>query len=355
MTGRTCPECGGEQGARPGAGCACGAGTAAGAGHDARPSGIAAPGRDTRPARTTAAGRDARSAEIAAAEDFDPLRIRPYVRLGSDTEDHEAPAVATTMPLFLDGAAAGAQRAAGAPGAGPGALPDEVAADAVAADETRRRTASAYAGGGPDPVQPRRRRPFTVVAVGAAVAAVVGTAAFAGGLFDGEDTREAALPEVTAAAPGTGEEPAASVPPSPSASPSATPSRSASASPSASPTPSTSPSATPSATAPASPSPSASVTRAPTTTAAAPPPVEELSAGTLRRGDRGPEVSELQRRLQEVWVYRGPEDGTFSHEVEQAVAEYQRWVSVHSDPPGVYGPETRSALESRTSGRGRRS
>ncbi|TXS08726.1 peptidoglycan-binding protein [Streptomyces sp. NBC_01201] len=330
MTGHMCPECGGEQSARPGAGCACGAGAA------------------TRP------GRDARSAEIAAAEDFDPLRIRPYVTLNSeDTEDHGTPDAATTMPLFLDGAPG--REAAGSHGSAPGARPD-----ATAADDSRRRSAAAYAGGGPDPVQPRRRRPFVVVAVGAAVAAVVGTAAFAGGLFDDRDDREAALPEATTSVPDAGEEPAASVPESPSASPSPTPSRSesasasASASPSESASPSQSPSASPSASVPQSPSPSATETKA-TGTEAAAPPAEEVSGATLRRGDSGAEVSELQRRLQEIWVYRGPENGDYSAQVEQAVAEYQRWVSVRSDPSGVYGPETRSALEAQTSGRGRRS
>ncbi|MEU2676841.1 peptidoglycan-binding protein [Streptomyces sp. NPDC007107] len=390
MTGHMCPECGGEQGARPGAGCACGARTA---------------------------DRDARSAEIAAAEDFDPLRIRPYVTLSSDDDtsdpyaaqgggtaqgggpgrsaypatgaaqgdgsgrsaytatgegdtrgmplapgggagEHDAPgpeAAATTMPLFLDGVRGGAPDgdAGGAAGTGRGPGPG-VPPDASAVDEARRRTAAAYAGSGPDPVQPRRRRPFAVVAVGAAVAAVVGTAAFASGLFDDEDRREAALPEVTSSVPDTGGEPAASVSESPSASPSATPSRSASASPSASPSPSKSPSASRSATPSASPSPSASATKDPATTAAA-PPAEEASGTTLRRGDRGAEVSELQRRLQEIWVYRGPEDGDYSERVEQAVAEYQRWVSVQGDPSGVYGPETRRALEAQTSGQGRRS
>ncbi|MEW2236531.1 peptidoglycan-binding protein, partial [Streptomyces sp. NPDC024062] len=97
MTGHICPECGGEQSARPGAGCACGAGP------------------DTRP------GREARSAEMAAAEDFDPLRIRPYVTLHSeDAQDHGAPDAATTMPLFLDGAPG---REPGAHGSAPGARP----------------------------------------------------------------------------------------------------------------------------------------------------------------------------------------------------------------------------------------
>jgi peptidoglycan hydrolase-like protein with peptidoglycan-binding domain len=80
-----------------------------------------------------------------------------------------------------------------------------------------------------------------------------------------------------------------------------------------------------------------------------------VSGPTLRRGDEGSEVVELQRRLQEIWVYRGPDDGDYSSRVEQAVAEFQRWVSVQGDPSGVYGPETRRALEERTSGSGRRS
>lgn len=269
-----------------------------------------------------------------------------------DTQDHDAPAAATTMPLFLDGAAGGSGAPGDAPGAGPGGPP-------AAADEAHRRTAAAYAGDGPDPVQPRRRRPFAAIVVAAAVAAVVGTAAFASGLFDDKDGQDAALPEATTSMPDTDGGPAASVSQSSpvSASPSATPSGSASASPSASTSApvSTSPSASRSAASSTSPSPSASTTKAPATTAAAPPADKASTGPTLRRGDRGPAVSELQRRLQEVWAYRGHEDGDYSHQVEEAVAEYQRWVSVQGDPSGVYGPETRRALEAQTSGRGRRS
>ncbi|MGW0780831.1 peptidoglycan-binding domain-containing protein [Streptomyces sp. NPDC002913] len=333
MTGHICPECGGEQSARPGAGCACGAGTSAAPGE---PSG--------RGQEAWTAGRDARAAEMAAAEDFDPLRIRPYVTLGGeDTQDRDTPAAATTMPLFIGGA----------PGPVPGDLPGPLP-DAVVPDEAHRRTAAAYAGGGPDPVQPRRRRPFTVAAVGAAVVAVVGTAAFAGGLFDSAERRDAVLPEVTTTSvPDATDGPAASVSESPSTSASATPSRSASASASASPTPSRSPSASRTATPSASPTPMVSATRAPTTTPAAPP---ALAAGpTLRRGDEGAEVAELQRRLQEIWIYRGPEDGEYGDRVEDAVAEFQRWISAQDDPSGVYGPETRRALEERTTGSGRRS
>ncbi|MEV6261955.1 peptidoglycan-binding domain-containing protein [Streptomyces sp. NPDC051784] len=324
MTGHMCPECGGERAGRPGAGCACGA-----------------TGTNPHTGTEPHTGRDARTAEMAAAEDFDPLRIRPYVKLdGESRDDGGAPgAAATTMPLFLDGIRE------------EGPRPDS----ATAADETRRRSAAAYAGGGPDPVRPRRRGPFAVLAVGAAVAAVVGTAAFASGIFEDEEQGGTALPEFTTSAPDAGEEPAASVSPSApaSASASASPSETAEASPSASPTPSRSPSASP--TASASASPSASVTAEPSTVSpSAAPPAQGLTGATLRRGDRGAEVSELQRRLREIWVYRGPENGTYSEQVEQSVAEYQRWVSVRGDAPGVYGPETRRALEAQTTGQGRR-
>ncbi|MFE8007822.1 peptidoglycan-binding protein [Streptomyces sp. NPDC057418] len=331
MTGHMCPECGGEQGARPGTGadpgsrgpaCACGARTAR------------LPGEEHRAAR---------SAEMAAAEDFDPLRIRPYVTLSNDdTQGQAAPAAATTMPLFLGGPAGGA---AGGPAGPP--------PDPGAADETHRRSAAAYAGSGPEPVQPRRRRPFAVLAVGAAVVAVVGTAALAGGLFDKEDIREEALPEIATSVPDASEGPAASVSESPPASASPVPSPSASASPSASPSTSApkSPSASPSATtASGTPSPSAAATGAPSESAA---PPAQLTGPTLRRGDQGPEVAELQRRLQEKWLYHERDNGNFSDRVERAVREFQNWVSVRTDPPGVYGPETRRALEAQTTGEGR--
>ncbi|MFF5896184.1 peptidoglycan-binding protein [Streptomyces argenteolus] len=341
MTGHMCPECGGEQSARPGAGCACGAVTPGGPAGYGRPSGH---GR-----AAGQAARDARAAEIAAAEDFDPLRIRPYVTLNSDDDgdgmrERDTPAAATTMPLFLGSA----------PGPVPEDLPGPLPEAVTAGGAPHRPAPATYAGEGPDPVQPRRRRPFAVAAVGAAVVAVVGTAAFAGGLFDSKDSRDAVLPVVTTTSvPDATAGPAESVSASPSASTSATPSRSTSASPSASPSASRSPSASPSATPSATPSPSASGTTAPATTAAAPP--AEASGPTLRRGDEGAEVVELQRRLQEIWVYRGPDDGDYSARVEQAVADFQRWVSVQGDPSGVYGPETRRALEAQTSGSGRRS
>ncbi|MCW8220919.1 peptidoglycan-binding protein, partial [Streptomyces griseolus] len=110
-------------------------------------------------------------------------------------------------------------------------------------------------------------------------------------------------------------------------------------------------SASPSATASTAPPPSASASASPSTAPAAPP--VQATGGTLRRGDQGPEVAELQRRLQEKWIYLGPDDAHYTDRVERAVREFQRWVSVSTDPPGVYGPETRRALEAETTGSGR--
>ncbi|WP_324793474.1 peptidoglycan-binding domain-containing protein [Streptomyces cyaneofuscatus] len=391
MTGHACPECGrrtaGEPGTEHRVPCRCGTDTGA----------------------TPLTGdelRAARSAEMAAAEDFDPLRIRPYVTLGDASAGEgggagdggaagdgaggsaEAGVVAgdggsgrgdaaTTMPLHLGmgtGSDADSRTGMGT-GPGPGA------AHPPAVDESRRRTASpgagAHPGAGPatgtgpdfstppaapDPVQPRRRRPFAALAVGAAVAAVVGTAAFAGGLFDRDGSQEEALPEATTSAPDNADEPAAaSVAPSPS--PSAAPSRTASASPtpsasSASPSPSASPSESaepsPTASAPATPTPgapSASATGDAPPPSAAPP--AELAPSSLRRGDQGPQVAVLQNRLAEVWLYHGDADGNFNDRVENAVRVYQSYKAIQGDPAGVYGPETRRALEAETTGRGR--
>ncbi|MFH9293544.1 peptidoglycan-binding protein [Streptomyces sp. NPDC017520] len=391
--------------------------------------------------------RAARTAEIAAAEDFDPLRIRPYVTLtdlaGADggeaggprsgsgtgegaatgTREHPATgtwddaasrtwegtaggtwdgarpsgirddaasrtwegsaagtgpsapdaegtatgaagaaidpgAAASTMPLFLGGDGLNGGMGTGmdtgtGTGMGMGSVPD---GSGAAPDGSRRRTAAPVFA--PDPVRPRRRRPLGALAVGAAVAAVVGTAAFAGGLFGGGDSGDEALPEATTSVPDTEDEPAASVAPSPSASatsprtqsPSATPSASPSAPPSASASPTKSREPSPAATASASPKASAS----PTPTVSAPPsvPPPGLASSSLRPGDRGPEVAELQNRLQSIgrWLYPGPVDGSYTDQVAHSVAFYQSYKSIGSDPTGVYGPSTRSALEAETSG-----
>ncbi|MFJ1816606.1 peptidoglycan-binding protein [Streptomyces sp. NPDC088139] len=299
-------------------------------------------------------------AEIAAAEDFDPLRIRPYVTLGNDTVPaaveerpdrsgrsgshlpvEEGPGArlpmedaATTMPLFLGRDPAGGPR------------PDTVGP----ADPS-----GPFDGQEPEPSH--RRRPFAAAAVGAALIAAVGAAAFASGLLGGGGNGDAdqrqALPGTVADVPGASvraTEPTASVPPSHSASAPASPSApaSASASVSSSASASPSPSASTASSQPASPSPSRTTSGAPS---AAPPPAS-LAGAALHPGDQGPEVAELQRRLAELWLYSGRDDGTYSDQVERAVSVYQSYKFIEGDPSGVYGPHTRRALEAETTGRG---
>jgi putative peptidoglycan binding protein len=84
------------------------------------------------------------------------------------------------------------------------------------------------------------------------------------------------------------------------------------------------------------------------------PPQSPTQPGgkTLRAGDSGPEVAELQRRLKQAGalVESVPVDGVYSQLVELAVAEYQVRNGVRGDDSGEYGPNTRRALESETSG-----
>ncbi|WEO93759.1 peptidoglycan-binding protein [Streptomyces sp. FXJ1.172] len=91
-----------------------------------------------------------------------------------------------------------------------------------------------------------------------------------------------------------------------------------------------------------------------TPTAAAPAPATGAAdpdgPGTLRQGDTGPEVTELQERLLRIPdVYRdGSTDGTYDATLTAAVARFQLWYGIRGDETGVYGNDTRSALESRT-------
>ncbi|SCK40781.1 peptidoglycan-binding protein [Streptomyces sp. WMMB 322] len=84
------------------------------------------------------------------------------------------------------------------------------------------------------------------------------------------------------------------------------------------------------------------------------PPQEPTQPGgeTLRPGDSGPEVAELQRRLKQAGALDedAPEDGVYSQQVRRAVAEFQARNNVRGDDFGEYGPNTRRALESLTSG-----
>ncbi|WP_406449692.1 peptidoglycan-binding protein [Streptomyces sp. NBC_00876] len=367
MTGHICPECGTDNRPGTGPGCACanraahgGAGPPrSGAEHHVTAEGpVTDQERAAEQQRITEQHHAERSAQMAAAEDFDPLRIRPYVTLGgeetaADDAGHPqgyAPGgqpgdAASTMPLFLDPA---------------GPMPDEVdpVRPADAADTALLTT-------GPDPVQPRRRKPFAALVAGAAVVTVVGAAAFVGGLFNRDGSGEAdldqALPSTVTSLPEESAEPSTSEKASASASPSrpASAPASATASPSGPATASASSSASASAPGAGSgPGPAAPSSPAATAGSSKPadvaPPGPSADGPTLRLGDHGPEVAELQRRLQEVWLFHGPDDADYTDRVEKAVHDFQSSMYIQGDPDGVYGPNTRRLLEAVTTGQGRR-
>ncbi|MEU0033546.1 peptidoglycan-binding protein [Streptomyces sp. NPDC006333] len=91
----------------------------------------------------------------------------------------------------------------------------------------------------------------------------------------------------------------------------------------------------------------------PSATAAAPAPsgsADPDGTGTLREGDSGPEVTALQQRLLRVPdVYAGGStNGSYDATLTAAVARFQLWYGIRGDETGVYGDDTRAALESRT-------
>ncbi|QQM39050.1 peptidoglycan-binding domain-containing protein [Streptomyces liliifuscus] len=95
------------------------------------------------------------------------------------------------------------------------------------------------------------------------------------------------------------------------------------------------------------PPPAASSAPTPSQPAAAPDPD---GAGTLREGDSGPEVSDLQERLLRIPnVYEGgTASGLYDATLTEAVARFQLWYGIRGDESGVYGNDTRNDLESRT-------
>lgn len=320
MDGRRCPQCGTPR--TPGGAPACGC-----------------------TERTADAARDARSADAAAAGDFDPLRIRPYVTLPEPGAPEEA-----------------------APGPGPGPLPAPVLPPEAVAPP-RSADVGLFAPGAPaggaltspqggrsrpappydDEAEPRRRRGGLYAGVGAAVAVVAVAVLAAVLLTPDKPQREQALPDVptravtdpsgsaTRSAPTAS--PSLSASPSPSSSPSASTSASREASPSSS--PSSSPSRTTSRKPRSTTPPSRSTARA---TGSADPKAD----GALRRGDRGPEVRELQQRLQQLYLYMGEAHGTYNTQVADAVARYQFARGTEDDGEGVYGERTRAVLEAET-------
>ena len=102
-----------------------------------------------------------------------------------------------------------------------------------------------------------------------------------------------------------------------------TPSESATPTPSQTPTPTQSPTPTP------SPTPKPTKTKKPRT--------------TLVRGDSGPKVLALQKRLSELGYWLGTPDGSFGSLTQQAVWALQKSAGIRRD--GVVGPKTTRALD----------
>ncbi|MEU0188308.1 peptidoglycan-binding protein [Streptomyces afghaniensis] len=207
--------------------------------------------------------------------------------------------------------------------------------------------------------RPRRRRRGALLGVAAgACVAVVAAAGYASGLFSYEaPSRDTALPDdLRASVPDAPSSSAASTPPAGSAQ--ATPQAPAAPPPSPSPSATGSPSVSPSpATPSASPSPSKSATpSAPQTSATAtgpgnaPPDNSRQNGGptVLRLGDRGQEVTELQLRLRQLYLYGEDPDGDYDSRLEEAVRNYQWSRGIQTDDLGVYDRETRAKLESET-------
>ncbi|MGC5038958.1 peptidoglycan-binding domain-containing protein [Streptomyces sp. DT190] len=84
--------------------------------------------------------------------------------------------------------------------------------------------------------------------------------------------------------------------------------------------------------------------------APSPPTTDPDGPGTLREGAAGPEVADLQARLLRIPdVYRdGSTSGRYDPALTAAVARFQLWYGIRGDETGVYGDDTRAALESRT-------
>ncbi|WP_435611661.1 peptidoglycan-binding domain-containing protein [Streptomyces sp. bgisy159] len=354
--------------------------------------------------RASDALRDTRTAEVAAAEDFDPLRIRPYVEIGEIVEPGGPPAGPGEETMRLRqvgpppaGGTAPPPRGPLPPGSlatgpfptGPfptgslptGSLPTPLAPSAAAPDAMDlslfdQVQAEPPGGAVREPSAGRRRRSLALAAGGAAMT-VVAAAGFASGLFSYEKpTRDgAAAEDVRAAVPesaaGTSSaSPSGGATASPSASghssPSASPSGSGTASPSASasaaggsPSPSDGATASGAAgaeratgpAAPVSPTGSPSATAGPSPSDGGPGTTHQGSGSTttvLRRGDKGGEVAELQGRLRQLSLYNSDINGSYNEQVENAVRMYQWWRGVRGDAPGEYGPSTRARLEAET-------
>jgi hypothetical protein len=182
---------------------------------------------------------------------------------------------------------------------------------------------------------PGRRRP---VIAGAGAVLAVGVIVVVAGLLGGTERNDRALPDDNASLPSL-------VLPSGGDAASAS-GTSASAALPGHPTASASGASRTTATATATAT--ASVTSASTAATHGGSDSAAASGTVLKPGARGAEVVELQERLAQLQLYDEPADGKYDGGVRDAVLRFQQAYDVRGDTDGVYGTNTRRALEART-------
>ncbi|MFD9406026.1 peptidoglycan-binding protein [Streptomyces sp. NPDC059989] len=247
----------------------------------------------------------------------DRLLVRPYV-----APSGRPPQQAATGPAWPQSGPVSY------PGPAPDREPARAAAPAAAAPAV-----GAGAGGG-DLGRPARGRggrriaPALVITLG--VLAAAGVLVF---LLNGPDPQPPSR---------SVQRPDLSVPVLPARSPdgagesgSAPPSAKAATGPAASGSPGASASPAPAGSQGAKPTPTPSASSAQPSAAA---------AGTLRPGDRGPEVSDLQERLYGQGFTYVSVTGVYDGQTRRGVAQLQSDRGITGDPKGVYGPATRAAF-----------
>lgn len=67
--------------------------------------------------------------------------------------------------------------------------------------------------------------------------------------------------------------------------------------------------------------------------------------GTLRRGDSGAAVHDMQYTLWHLGLYHGRQYGSYDADTAASVRKFQEWDGVRGDAAGEYGPNTRRALQ----------
>ncbi|WP_327663552.1 MULTISPECIES: peptidoglycan-binding protein [unclassified Streptomyces] len=267
--------------------------------------------RRTCPECGTGEGPDGAPSCACEPEAFAPLRVRPYVSLSEPSQP--------TPPRAAD------------PYAYPPPPPHAAGDDA---DDD------------PAPDEPARHGRMLLLS---AVTAVLSVATLVTVLITSPGDDGASASDNTAAtATAMTLTPSRSAPPTTrSASPSATDPTSAPPSPSHSRT--ITPSPTPTSKKPESDSKKRSKSPSPSTsrTTSSSKPTDTT---TLRKGDSGREVAELQWRLKQLNIYVGEITADFDSPTETALGTYQLSRGIKTDEQGEYGPATRTALERETGG-----